>query len=415
MPSKERGTHRSPISTPPTSPKPFAAARPTVASLNKQRLPTQPAKYKSPTDNKCKTSPPSRPSSDHEINQRRNTSDKPRWVSTIRIQSIPPLPAPPPKKPKAHEAFKKRLRKVLPPSKILERSPRDVYVPIERIGSGTNGAVMSAIKRNKNSLSTAKRNKKSLVALKRCYIQDNDHIHHAYVLRELRIMGCMSHPNIVSLSEACVWGDHLWMAMELMTCSVFGLLFNMTVPLPESYAVRIAHEVLQGLVFLHGRNYIHRDVKCENILLDQNGQVKLADFGLATPANKENTAQLGTAKWMAPEVVAESAYSETVDIWSLGITIIEMMDRVPPLYYLDSPREIFAEILSNSPPNFNFAMPSAAMARLIGWILEPCGNRRPGAKCVLTHIRKEVESGALQSARQTELAALVQLAFPNQK
>lgn len=56
-------------------------------------------------------------------------------------------------------------------------------------------------------------------------------------------MGCMSHPNLVSLTEACMWGDYLWMAMELMTCSVFGLLYNMSVGLPESYAVRVAHEV----------------------------------------------------------------------------------------------------------------------------------------------------------------------------
>lgn len=59
-------------------------------------------------------------------------------------------------------------------------------------------------------------------------------------------MGCMSHPNLVSLTEACMWGDYLWMAMELMTCSVFGLLYNMSVGLPESYAVRVAHEVSFG-------------------------------------------------------------------------------------------------------------------------------------------------------------------------
>ena len=97
-----------------------------------------------------------------------------------------------------------------------------------------NGAVISASKRS---------SKKNQVAIKRCYIEDHDTHHHTYILRELRIMGCMSHPNLIQLTESCMWGDYLWMAMELMTCSVFGLLFNVTVGLPESYAVRIAQEV----------------------------------------------------------------------------------------------------------------------------------------------------------------------------
>ncbi|KAI9489943.1 kinase-like domain-containing protein, partial [Zychaea mexicana] len=268
-----------------------------------------------------------------------------------------------------------KVRKVLPRSKILELNPRDIYVGMERVGSGANGAVISASKRS---------SKKAQVAIKRCYIEDHDTHHHTYILRELRIMGCMSHPNLIQLTEACMWGDYLWMAMELMTCSVFGLLFNVSVGLPESYAVRIAHECLEGLVYLHARNYMHRDVKCENILLSRSGQVKLADFGLATPLNKTNSARLGTAKWMAPEVVSETPYTENVDVWSLAITIIEMMDRVPPLYYLDGNREIFAEILCGQQPNFNFTMPSPAMAELISWMLHPDGKRRPGAKCVLT-------------------------------
>lgn len=96
--------------------------------------------------------------------------------------------------------------------------------------------MISATKR-----SSAKRG--GQVAIKRCYIEDHDTFHHTFILRELRIMGCMSHPNLVELTEACMWGDYLWMAMELMTCSVFGLLYNVSVGLPESYAVRVALEV----------------------------------------------------------------------------------------------------------------------------------------------------------------------------
>lgn len=83
---------------------------------------------------------------------------------------------------------------------------------------------------------------KSQVAIKRCLIEDHDTNHHAYVLRELRIMGCFNHPNLIQLKEAGMWGDDLWMAMELMQCSVFNLLFNTTCGLSEAFTVRIAKE-----------------------------------------------------------------------------------------------------------------------------------------------------------------------------
>lgn len=86
---------------------------------------------------------------------------------------------------------------------------------------------------------------------------------------------------------------------------------------------------------------------------------------------------------MAPEVVSETPYKENVDVWSLAITIIEMMDRVPPLYYLDGNREIFAEILYGQPPTFNFTIPSQGMYNIVTWMLDADGERRPGAKCVL--------------------------------
>lgn len=84
---------------------------------------------------------------------------------------------------------------------------------------------------------------KGQVAIKRCLIEDHDVRHHAYVLRELRIMGRIAHPNLVAIKEAGLWGDYLWMAMELMTCSVFNLLYNTSSGLSEGMAVRVAMEV----------------------------------------------------------------------------------------------------------------------------------------------------------------------------
>ncbi|KAI8081188.1 kinase-like domain-containing protein [Thamnidium elegans] len=210
-----------------------------------------------------------------------------RWIPVGKSPDIIPLPPLTIKvKRKLHAEFDAKLRKVLPGSKIMELNPKEQFEGLRQVGSGANGAVVRATRKHSNTQ----------VAIKRCYIEDQDTPHHAYILRELRIMGCLNHPNLIQIREAALWDDHLWMCMELMSCSVFNLLYNTTVGLSEGNAIRIARECLEGLVYLHSKNYMHRDIKCENILLSRNGQVKLADFGLATPINKINTNRLGTAK-----------------------------------------------------------------------------------------------------------------------
>ncbi|KAF7721999.1 p21 protein (Cdc42 Rac)-activated kinase [Apophysomyces ossiformis] len=325
------------------------------------------------------------------------------WIPVGVTPDILPLP-PVPKAQKPHAEFEAKLRKILPSSKILQRNPREHYMAHDKVGSGANGAVIRASVRS---------SRKVQVAIKRCRIEDHDTNHHAFILRELRIMGCMTHPNLIQLREACLADDHLWMCMELMACSVFGLLYNTTIGLSEAYTVRIAKECLEGLVYLHSKNYMHRDIKCENILLGRDGQVKLADFGLATPLNRINQARLGTAKWMAPEVVMEQPYLENVDVWSLAITIIEMMDRVPPLYYLEENREIYGEILYGNPPKFNFTVPSSSITDIVNWMLNPDSQRRPGARLVLVRVKLLIQMGVLQCANQQDLANLVCHVFPD--
>ncbi|KAG0835965.1 hypothetical protein G6F19_004459 [Rhizopus arrhizus] len=216
-----------------------------------------------------------------------NNQPQKRWIPVGKPLDILPLPPPIIKvKRKLHAEFDAKLRKVLAASKIMDLNPKEQFEGLRKVGSGANGAVVRAVKKHT----------KIQVAIKRCYIEDQDTPHHAYILRELRIMGCLNHPNLIQLREACLWEDHLWMCMELLSCSVFNLLYNTSEGLNEGNTIRIAKECLEGLVYLHSKNYMHRDIKCENILLGRNGQVKLADFGLATPLNKVNTNRLGTAK-----------------------------------------------------------------------------------------------------------------------
>lgn len=178
------------------------------------------------------------------------------WIPVGRSPQVLPLPALPSTKSKRpHALFDSKMRKILPKLKIMDLNPREQYVGLTKIGSGyviphifnsyvmlvlkhlffrANGAVVRASKRS---------NSKYRVAIKRCFIDDTDTPHLAYILREIRIMGCISHANLVGLKEATLWGDYVWLAMDLMSCSVFGLLCNISTGLPEPLAVCVLREV----------------------------------------------------------------------------------------------------------------------------------------------------------------------------
>ncbi len=95
--------------------------------------------------------------------------------------------------------------------------------------------------------------------------------------------------------------------------------------------------VLKGLKYLHGRKKIHRDIKAANILLDQYGTAKLADFGVSTEmmyTNARHNTHIGSPYWMSPEVIKYSEYNQKTDIWSLGVTAIELAEGVVPYSHL---------------------------------------------------------------------------------
>ncbi|KAG0172490.1 signal transducing kinase of the PAK [Apophysomyces sp. BC1034] len=327
------------------------------------------------------------------FNPNKNISKRP-WLPAFNseIPQLPPLI-------RSENEFERRIRKALPKIQVNSLDPRNKYGGFKEIGTGVNGSVVRAVHRYKKNLQ---------LAIKRCRL-DPDREYRAAIVRELRIMAT-GHVNLIRLREVTLWRDDVWMAMDLQRCSVFAVLCQRGIP--EEFAVHIACESLKALIYLHGKGFIHRDVKCENLLLGWNGEVKLADFGLATRTTKRNRDRLGTSKWMAPEVIREQYYDEKVDMWSLGITVIEMMDRVPPHYLIKDEIELFAAILSEPSPTFTYSYPSMYMRGLVAWLLDENPRKRPNAKGVLQEIDAHVQSNLLRCANSVELARFVNHVLP---
>ncbi|CAO3660880.1 unnamed protein product [Umbelopsis vinacea] len=322
----------------------------------------------------------------------RPATKKPPWLGPCKNEIIPELP--PVTKQRPTFDFEKRIHKAIPKVPLKTTNPRSQYTSELEIGTGVNGAVIQARARGSSEK----------LAIKRCQIDIADQDFRTAVLRELRIMAS-GHENIIRLGELTLWRSELWIGMDLMRCSVFSVLCQRGIP--EEFTVYIAREVLQGLMFLHSHGYIHRDVKCENLLLGQNGEVKLADFGLTANTRHLNKERLGTSKWMAPEVIREIAYDEKIDLWSLGITIIEMMDRVPPHYAIRDEEEFFNVALSDPSPTFTYSYPSMYMRGLVAWLLEESPQSRPNARDVILEIDTHVQHELLHSSTPEKLASFV--------
>ena len=130
--------------------------------------------------------------------------------------------------------------------------------------------------------------------------------------------------------------------MELMDAGCLTEILGPDIDFPETHIAYVCKNILQALSYLHRNNKLHRDIKSDNVLMNTKGEIKLADFGFAVGLTQEENRRksvVGTPFWMAPELIRGSAYDGSVDIWSLGITALEMADGEPPHYH-DAPLKV---------------------------------------------------------------------------
>lgn len=129
------------------------------------------------------------------------------------------------------------------------------------------------------------------------------------------------------------------------------LIYNYFTKIDEDVIAYICREILLGLDFMHKKNKVHRDLKSDNILVNKEGDIKIADFGFATQLTAERQHRksvVGTPAWMAPELILKKDYDEKVDIWSVGIIALELADGEPP--YLRIPPLKAMYMISTQPP-----------------------------------------------------------------
>ncbi|XP_037126082.1 serine/threonine-protein kinase TAO1-like isoform X2 [Syngnathus acus] len=260
---------------------------------------------------------------------------------------------------------------------FFKEDPEKLFSDLREIGHGSFGAVYFAHDVRTNEV----------VAIKKMsYSGKQSNEKWQDIIKEVKFLRRIRHPNSIEY-KGCYLREHTaWLVMEYCLGSASDLLEVHKKPLQEVEIAAITHGALQGLAYLHSHNMIHRDVKAGNILLTEPGQVKLADFGSASIASPANSF-VGTPYWMAPEVILamdEGQYDGKVDVWSLGITCIELAERKPPLFNMNAMSALY-HIAQNESPVLQSSEWSDYFRNFVDSCLQKIPQDRPHSDDMLGH------------------------------
>uniref|UniRef100_A0A673L5F6 non-specific serine/threonine protein kinase n=1 Tax=Sinocyclocheilus rhinocerous TaxID=307959 RepID=A0A673L5F6_9TELE len=268
------------------------------------------------------------------------------------------------------------------------RDPAGIFELVEVVGNGTYGQVYKG-----RHVKTGQ-----LAAIK---VMDVTEDEEEEIKLEINMLKKYSHHrNIATYYGAFIkksppgHDDQLWLVMEFCGAgSITDLVKNTKGnSLKEDWIAYISREILRGLAHLHAHHVIHRDIKGQNVLLTENAEVKLVDFGVSAQLDRtvgRRNTFIGTPYWMAPEVIAcdenpEATYDYRSDLWSCGITAIEMGEGAPPLCDMHPMRALFL-IPRNPPPRLKSKKWSKKFFSFIETCLVKNYNHRPSTEQLLKH------------------------------
>jgi len=229
--------------------------------------------------------------------------------------------------------------------------------------------------------------------------------------KEIKILKQCKSPFIVSYYGLFRLDTILWILMDYCGLgSVADIIDINSKPFDEKESAWVIGSALNGLSYLHSLGIVHRDVKGGNILVNEEGNIKIADFGVSEKLGKVIMAEVaGTPLWMAPEVAKRGeSYNHKADIWSLGITLIELIDGQPPLAELNAYGVMLA-IQRNEPPTVQY--PKNMSANFLDFL----------SKCLVKEVIERWDTKSLLShpfvihAKQSDIKSIIEKTIKNKK